>query len=755
MSNQQRGQRSKSRQTSAHGSFSEAPQNARRYSQMPYGDNSTATDTRQRSYSLQSTVEKEVKVERSPSVTVQLSPATIEGTPDSTSDEEQFEWDFEKIFQEEVGESEFVALAQTLCRSFDESPVPQLDESSRKSVSRFISKNNLKEYMLPIRGTHRWSDAKEDPAFAVLNLSNETVLIEELAAWIAARQGFQLSTDRSRKRSRSAEQEEEISDPDFASGEGVEDIRTSKRQKNATSEEVNDIMTDNPNQTGLTTPGLSPTMQIRDRTPCVGVGTGDAWAPEPGEVGAPSSPAHIDEALLASLGVSGDVKPTESEPQHTIDTGVDLDHETTATQQHQQPEINVEPSHTPSNQQAQEPQRSTQDFAPYQTPQQGPPAPTGYDHAQNSQQYNQGHQQPHQQQFALSRSASWSNGPQGYSQNDAPYNQSFQNGVPPNAQYQAVPPPYTPNYPQRSASFPNTQHGHPQFGTALPPNVQSGHVNGPGPHGLYAGQPQYGNGAPQGQYASAPYQNPQHAQYPNSGPQGPQHWGPPQYNNVTAGHQEYQNRPPAHHSYVNPSHKQPQYQGGPPSQSLYGSQSHVQYNSGPGFQQQPGYQQPAPPQHPGIPPNQQQHNSYQQAPSPYGNQQMPQQYPQQQGPNRQDSGYMSARGSYSAWSGDQDYYAQPNTSHGDPNSVDQTPQDGGKIPNNNKPEEMKPEHEQVQPDVVPPNHERSKSASDDEELSPTSMELLGKFDPRIPPASKQNRERKTRVSKVDVDPAFR
>lgn len=231
----------------------------------------------------------------------------VEST-EADRDEQEFNWELEMIFLEQPM-TENVRLAQPLSTTWESTPVPLLDNRLNNSVSRYARKDNLKDFMQPIRSQPQWSYLKDDPVFSDPKVEEGPLIsLHDVPAWMAARHGTEVpdpgSTSLSRKRARSAEEDEQ-EDIDHqtelaAVTENTNENTSNKRQKT----EDEDIIVQTSN-TPTGRPG-TPTLG-RAGTPAIGA-ENDVWAPQPGE-GAASAPFDPTEALLASLGVSGSPKP--------------------------------------------------------------------------------------------------------------------------------------------------------------------------------------------------------------------------------------------------------------------------------------------------------------------------------------------------------------------------------------------------------------------------------------------------------------
>ena len=739
----------------------------------------------------------------------------LKESPDPEDEEQQFEWDYKYIFKE-ARKPEVVALAQPLAAIFttEMTPVPQIDIRSTRSVSRHARAENLKEFIRSIRDAAQWSFAQEDPAFAELKTECPLIPIEKVPAWIAKRQGLNenLEVEASRKRAWSNEQDDIDDQIALEVGEDTaEEPRSIKRQKNEEDMGKDAHMTEVVAKEDVPAPG----------TPCLespmlkAAGTSgvedsdDAWAPEPGEVGSISSPADQTEALLASLGVTGEAKPPKSEslpPNNPPEKEISGTFESPQTQ----PQVTgfpasapIPPNQADYNSHQSPPLMSQPNQMSQGIPQAGPQSGPA-----NNPQYggNQTPIAPYQNEpYGPQRSSSWNNGP--------PNNQAFGGsqqgnhtnyGPPVNQSYQGGPqgPMYNQQYgPQRSTSYPNPQYGPPQWNNSQQPNSQYGYGGSPPEqNGQFYGQQQYNSyvqppvqgqqpynsqGSPPAQFGGPQYSN---SQYVNPSPQGP-----PQWNN---GQQQYGNAPP---------YGPPQYPSGPPIQQQYGNvpQGPPQYTNGPGMQQPYNTQQGPPqfingsqmpnghlsqsqPQYNGLPPNQQQFNNYQQnPPQQHGPMQqnpsmqqngqmqqggsMQQNGPMQQNglqmqngqhsgivrqdgqkqngspydhaPVRQDSGYMSARGSYSNGTGQSGFQAGSQIAQsGQSAPTKQENQSGKSGTENELPEEVERDASESEPGTP---------------LSPTSAEILGKLRPGSKRKASGDESRKAKRPQPVVAEAYR
>lgn len=794
------------------------------------GQNGAGTP-HQVSDSLAGTTEMSVKSEEKiPSMELTQSNKTIEESPNPEDEEQQFDWDYKYIFKE-ARYPEVVALAQALAARFtvDVAPVPHIDIRSKSSVSRHARVENLKDFMKSIRETAEWSFAKEDPAYSDITTDCPLIPIDEVPQWIARRQGFNEDFEDkvSRKRGRSKEQEDAVNQIALkAGGELVEEPRSIKRQKNEEGTEKDAHMSEVVAQEDVQAPGTpylkSPMINdsgaggVRD--------SDDAWAPEPGEIGSISSPADPTEALLASLGVTGEAKPPkrvslppnnppEEESNEVIEQLQIQPQGTASAGSTSMPPDQPNYSNQPSPPLMKQPGEMSQDSS--QTSPQ-------YGHSNNSQHGgDQPQHTPYQNEpYGPQRSASWSNGPpnhqgfvgpqQGNQTSYAPpVNQSYQGapqGPPPNQQYG----------PQRSASYPNPQYGQPQWDNSQHQSAQYGYGgNTPQQNGQQNGQHygqqqynQYGQPPVEGQQPynyqvnpPAQYGGPQHAnlQYGHSAPQGLPQWnnGPQQWNNGQQhwnnGQQQYgnspQNGPPQYHNgpsiqqqYGNAPQGPPQYANGPGMQQPYSNpQGPPQYNNGPqmpngqfpqgqaqyndpnpqqygNYQQSPPQQngpmhqnglmqQNGPPQHNGQPmqdgwqQNGQQHSGQQLNGQYNGNSRQDEQQQNvsayNHAPVRQDSGYMSARGSYSNGTGQSDF------ENGRP---------GQSAPAKQESQAAKSVKEKELPKTV--EHGASDSEPDTP-LSPTSAEILGKLQPGNMRKASGNESRRVKRPQPVVAEAYR
>jgi hypothetical protein len=648
-------------------------------------------------------------------------------TPTPEDEDAQFDWDLRYIFKEPE-RKETVALAQPLSAIFlpNSTPVPLVQAWSIHipSISRYARKDNEKEFVRSIRNAPQWSFLQEDPGFSDEPLEGPLIPLSEVLAWTAARHSMlipepelepELQNDEdpgSRKRPRSEEQEEGLIDEQDevnnqvaleASGIEAEGPRV-KRQKNQ--EEDGQLDTEMGTPT-IRTPVLT---NRRAGTPCLQTNDG-AWAPEEGERAA--SPMDPTEALLASLGVSGTPKPVKQEssppyPTPNEENRPPQGESPAGSQQNQQnpnvPPPNIAQSHgqpinnaygntegnpqwiSPANTPQGKPQWNPPPNITHGQPQWGPPASTPYGGGQPA-----GPQGP----------------PSNISYGGGPY------GTPTNPPYGNGPPLY---------AAPMNQ----QFGPPVNPLYG-------GPHGYQPGPPQ-SYGPPQGSsYGSAPsYNAPQ--PYPQYGPPASVQPGSSQYVQPSAPYappSNFPQGPPQYSPQRTPSFGNgppvPGPYGGPPqaSPTQYGPPQNLPYNAYPNTLPQYGSNGPQGPYANGPQPN-----------SPYSSG-PPIQPPYSSIPSRQDSGYVSARGSYSNGSGPPEYTQQNATQksallppQNDPNQSPQglsRPQDQNQTLNNPSQElDQRNDGEEGNADTA--NSNGTESTEDGgTPLSPTSAEILGKL----------------------------
>ncbi|KAH6676686.1 hypothetical protein B0J14DRAFT_359287 [Halenospora varia] len=588
------------------------------------------------------------------------------GNEDNESEDEkkQFNWEFKYIFKEPP-KPESVALAQPLSTNFAMTPVPLLDSRSTASISRYVRKDNLKEFTRSIRSAPQWSFLKEDPAFSDLDLSGPLIPIDELSEWIDERHGTQNNdNDASRKRARSTggdsggDNGQEDVDYQIAQEAGTEiydEEPPNKRQKNETGKQTNIISAN-----GLKTTHVnSPTFGTRDGTPYLATDD-EAWAPEPGE-GA-STPMSPTEMKLAALGVTGAPKPVTQQPMPPYQPPID--------------EMEYTSHHGPS---------PTSNMEDAQIPPPPPPPPPPPSHLQGMRNgYNHGQMPPNQ--FQMPPHPQSSNIPNGMP-NNMPAN------MPGNMQ----------NYGQS-----NMHQGMPQDMQNRPP--QFGQLpNAPYTNGQQH-QPQYNPSMnePQ-QYGNSGYPTPAFNQFPPLN-----QYGPPNHQPFFSGPQ------PADDQYNNGNSQPPhnnatQYSGQAylPAQQLSHGPATPYTNDFQGNQQYLNGVQTQ---------NNQQHGNLTHGNQTYGN----------GGPNeqqnngihnksqiRQDSGYISAGGSYSNSSAVNGAENPQNPQN--PQNPHQPPQQM----QGNTGANTSVTPQQTSPVDDSPTTKRSRSSSTDSVLSPTSAMLLG------------------------------
>ena len=691
---------------------------------------------------------------------------------------QEFNWEYQKIFQSPAP-FEFVALAQPLSAKYSETatPVPLLNEKDRRSVSRYARNDNLEEFLKPVRTQSQWSYLQEDPGFLEVTRDGPLIPLDEVPTWMAKRHGEDQQTqeneevleDReepsSRKRVRSADDEEGIENcsQDGTAAEDVNGDGSNKRVKlEATDENTIVQIKDADGAPG--TPTLARDgSQFGDED--------DVWAPQPGESAA--AEANSTEAILASLGVTGSPKPVRSQSisggsvhesaaggsryGSVVHSMSPAEFQAIGMPPHAKSALSGTVSHSSTGR-----KRSGSGIGPQQNTPQGythgtPPQNNGFPHNDNTQQ-GYGHQGPPNSSFPQ----------QGFShhapplQSSHPQNQNFRYPGP----YHEGPPQTQhfngyahPNqYPNDTSSqhhqhYPNAPYRQPSLGNSISPQS-----NGPFPNQQF-GPPQNSFGssvAPQGipPYAnSVPYQQYTPQNYPGNEipPQGQvSYGGMPAQNDGVYGNTPYPPGPPSQwgHGPQNPPHNLPPY-GGPPQPFYNGGHSSGgnPYYGAPHNIYSPGDQQYLP-QQPGM--YSQQGISPQGPYPPFNN------MPHGNQPPRQDSGYTSARGSYS-------------------NGNESGP---GHEMNGYKPAQPLKHHSDGQIDG--PSDERhpvgdstnqgnlsqvktEDTASDDEQaLSPISREILGKTlspkkkpEPMRQPDDGGTARRKPKRPQPEVAPAYR
>ncbi|CZT42286.1 uncharacterized protein RSE6_02148 [Rhynchosporium secalis] len=673
------------------------------------------------------------------------------GESEQFNEEDLFNWNFKHIFTEPARD-ETVELAQPLSANFNSTPVPLVQAWSTdvSSISRYARKDNLKEFIRPIRELPQWSYSQEDPAFSDFKRGWPSIPLEHLPYWITAhheemdRQVIEEPpqepletadepTEQSRKRGRSEEAEESSQDyhnedngsvkDELSTDEGTGTSRA-KRLKQVAEKDADEMMS--------VPTARTPVIGYRSGTPCFET-EGDAWAPEPGETA--STPQDPTEALLASLGVTGSPKPIrkESIPAYMYNL-----EEAPRPSQLTQPIVATQenPKLSPDSQPVRE-SSTTQQSAPAVPngrPVNNDVSPPGNDQNAPTRHHQYGPQM--NTSFPLGQTINAQYGPQTVNRHQAP-SINHQYGAPVSGPYvngQVANPPYgnppVGNFSQgqqyRGTAHIPYQNGPPQ-NYGQPPNGP--HVNGPSPPNNY-GPPQ------QDQSQLAP---PSHQPYTH----GRTAYAPLGHTPYPQPNAPYVNQPhiPANGPYQTPPG--PYYPPGPPqyaqqSGSYYGNGAPIASNHGLPTQESPT--QHVPPQHAQYNPNMQfgsapqpqfgqnQAGPYHSGNGPPGDAMLTSDRPQQSvcgpygnAPPRQDSGYMSAREPYSNETSPHDC----NRNHSHPVPPLHSTMDGTSSP---KPEHPSKEEENES------SLEMTRKDSDTGSpvmtptgtpLSPTSKEILG------------------------------
>ena len=416
--------------------------------------------------------------------------------------DEEFKWEWEKIFKESQP-TENVVLAQPLSTTFDMTPAPLIQMSSPPSVSRYARKDNLKEFIRPIRSQPQWTYLQEDPAFSDTMSENELIPLHEVSKWMAKRQGIDPEFLSTRKREMpceslhnwnsagDADQRTENIDED-AQYQQQEDEHFDQEHFDQDMRDSSSVQAPGTPISAQSTPAATGTPTLdRAGTPSLSA-ENDVWAPQPGE-GSLSQSVSQDttEALLASLGVTGSPKPVRKRSV---------------------PHLSISADEISSRKRQKT--MSSPDISGYNVPQQEV-HPHGHNNhgmmnsqpsLQNGQPPYNGSRQKHgtyeNRQYGTPRQSSYGNGMS--PENTSPYNSAQYSSVSPHSQF--------PNGSQYLNTPHGTQHhdpyGNPQQGIG-PPQSQdpwSAHHQSP-PHTLQQHE--------KGQGGSTGYTTPQQGPYRN------------------------------------------------------------------------------------------------------------------------------------------------------------------------------------------------------------------------------------------------
>ncbi|KAH8808953.1 hypothetical protein F5884DRAFT_882836 [Xylogone sp. PMI_703] len=237
-----------------------------------------------------------------------------------SDDQSYFDWEFEAIFNEEI-HAPAVPIALTLSNVPEEQPLYLGMENSDNIVSRYIRVDNLEEFKLSIRDTSYWDSVKDDTAFIDISSSQVLIPFEQVQWWMeerhARRAEDEFGTTQSRmadestgdtdsyennlKRARSPEKQLSNSPKRRRSEREYSPMQKVKYENESS---PHGYRQPSPDVWASTTPVLN-----RSSTPAL-VAEDDAWAPQPGEgLASQTTAKDPTEALLASLGVSGEPKP--------------------------------------------------------------------------------------------------------------------------------------------------------------------------------------------------------------------------------------------------------------------------------------------------------------------------------------------------------------------------------------------------------------------------------------------------------------
>jgi hypothetical protein len=221
--------------------------------------------------------------------------------------EEEYEWNLLHAFKEIPSVAPH-PIAHPLSDVYNEETIQPPAADAPGTIYKYVRPNNIEYFTASIRNSSHWPLVKSDPIFSEIDLDESLVPIKDLIAWVHGRQNVDYD----------AEEHQLSNDASPApSGKRAWSEDTQEDADRHISQDIADHKSyDLPHQSSpVAYRGGSVTPVVAGpSTPSYGADD-DAWAPQPGEGQASTTPNGPTEALLASLGVTGAPKPvTENSP---------------------------------------------------------------------------------------------------------------------------------------------------------------------------------------------------------------------------------------------------------------------------------------------------------------------------------------------------------------------------------------------------------------------------------------------------------
>lgn len=252
-------------------------------------------------------------------------PVHVQQASEIVSTEQQFNWDLQKIFQENKGVRPADPIACPLPALFDQEPILPPAYNATGVTCKYIRSNNLEVFSRPIRKSLQWALLKSDPAFNTIDFKSYLIPLDEVGQWAAERQAIAVSQGAYPSAGNTPQSfEQDVDDHRIDYEQSIEppagdhmSAAQSGRRFSSSDEPPHGSRSRTPSAGRSSTPNLE-----NPGTPSLGAADDDAWAPQPGEseISQMKTPvgdsyprfesSDPTEAILASLGVSGAPKPS-------------------------------------------------------------------------------------------------------------------------------------------------------------------------------------------------------------------------------------------------------------------------------------------------------------------------------------------------------------------------------------------------------------------------------------------------------------